>query len=196
MPQCPNMFQCCIFQHSLHSPASCFDIIQESGSTKEQFHRILKNIEKNAPSQSARLTCFHLSWLSMGKRTKNVQIAHTPCMAYGWNLASASLSNKIFSLHPWGMRGPGHEVGVEVDNCQESGSVRVQGQSGATPTSIYVYCTTEHHRHPSLYSTGLHRTLCALHCIGSLHNTLEWGPTKVYKPPGQARFSLNVTEWY
>ena len=90
-------------------------------------------------------------------------------VADGWNLATASLSNGKY-FHPWGVRG-GHEVGVEVDNCQESGSVRVQGHSRATPTSICVLCTaTVHHHHASVF---------VLQCI-----VLRWGTHTYLTPHG------------
>ena len=99
-----------------------------------------------------------------------------------------------FFLSSLGYEGGGHEVGVEVDNCQESGSVRVQGHSGATPTSICVlYNRTPSSSFIILHWIALHTLCSASHYM---HYTLEWGPTKVYKQPGQARFSLNVTEWY
>ena len=83
----------------------------------------------------------HGRWLKSGHRECGVQ-------------------RKMFpSLGCEGVRG--HEVGVEVDNCQESGSVRVQGHSRATPTSICVLSTVSEST-PSSYSNILH--FSALYC--------------------------------
>ena len=138
-------------------------------------------------------TCLGCRW----ERGQKMSTLHT---LYGRWLKSGKRQfvQRKKCLHPWGMKegegGMRQELRWTIVRSLDPWGCR---DTAGPRQPRYVYCTTEHHRHPSLFSTGLHCTHCALHCIGSLHYTLEWGgPTKVYKQPGQARFSLNVTEWY
>ena len=100
------------------------------------------------------------------------------CTRLAWQMAEISqvpvCPKKMFpSLgHGWGVEG--HEVGVEVDNCQESGSVRVQGHSRVAPTSISVHCTLytiENNHLASYICNAVHYIHCALLSIGSWHCT-------------------------